>query len=110
MSPEVFACSDWEWVGMYQSAQDVRECLMGAWERRGAGAVCPACGRYAYHAFFLGGGGLPDAFECAYCGCLFGSAEADRMEAKARELHLLYPPLTHERDHVAEAYQRLLRK
>lgn len=85
MSPEQFACSDWEWVGVYQSTQDIRECMMGVWEGMGANPICPTCGRYAYHASFTKCGRLPDVFECVYCKHQFGPAATGEIKPALSE-------------------------
>lgn len=109
LDPGQFGVSDWQWLAVYGGTQDVRECMMGAWLRLGVKTTCPKCGRYAYHAFFLEGGKYPDAFECDYCRCLFGTAKKDLMELQARRSNLQYPPRLHETPSTRQLVQGIMR-
>lgn len=76
LSPDDFSMSDWDCME-YATAVDIRESLMGAYQRAGANTICPKCHRYARGLFFEKGARLPSVFRCEYDNSVWHNAGAD---------------------------------
>lgn len=90
LEPDQFGYTDWSCFGEYGGTQDIRECMMGVWQKMGINTVCPKCHRYAYSVYFLGNTKYPDAFKCVYCNTLFGEAPDDLMQLQAHRSGLRF--------------------
>lgn len=77
LSPSDFSASDWQAVLEYATAVDIRESLVGVYQRSGANTICPKCHRYARGMFFERGSRSPSVFRCEYDNTVWYNSGAD---------------------------------